>query len=76
MTLPSSSTTTGAVVGAAGFSFPLWDETLSVLTGANQILIAALGLVVLVLTARKLWIDTKIATRRLRDLEQQKDKPK
>ncbi|MEQ9634592.1 MAG: hypothetical protein RLW68_00760 [Devosia marina] len=61
-------TTLGTVTGTAGLTFPWWNEAVHFATGANQFLIALLGLIVLILTARKLWIDNQIAARRLRDL--------
>lgn len=66
-------TTLGAVTGTAGVTFPWWNELVHVATGANQFLIAVLGLVVLIFTARKLWIENQIASRKLRDLHGSKD---
>lgn len=62
-------TTLGAVTGSAGVTFPWWGDFVHTVTGANQFLVAILGLVVLILTARKLWIDNQIAARKLRDLD-------
>lgn len=59
----------GTTTGTAGITFPWWNDLIHAATGANQLLVAVLGLVVLVLTARKLWIENQIARRRLRDLE-------
>ena len=73
MNEPSTMPVGGLVAGGAGVTFPLWNETLSFLTGANQFLIALMGLVVLVLTARKLWLDNQYASRRLRELDKPPD---
>lgn len=64
---PSASTVAGVATGTAGLSFPWWGELLAVATGLNQFALAALGLIVLVLTARKLWLENRLAAKRLRD---------
>lgn len=69
MTTPDATTVAGFAVGTTGVTFPLWNDFVAWATGANQLLIAAGGFVVLVLTIRKLWIENKVAARRLRDLE-------
>lgn len=63
------SKTVGLVTGTAGATFPFWNEALIWLTGLNQTAVAILGLIVLILTARKIWLENKINSRRLRDLE-------
>lgn len=62
-------TTLGAVTGTAGITFPWWNEIVVFMTGANQFLIALLGLFILGLTARKLWMENQIAAQKLRDLQ-------
>lgn len=65
-------TTIGATTGTAGLTFPWWSDFVHVATGANQLLIAVLGLIVLILTARKLWLENQMASRRLRDLDRER----
>ena len=64
---PSASTIAGAVTGTAGVTFPLWHELVVWATGFNQFAIAILGLIVLILTARKLWLENRLAAKKLRD---------
>lgn len=64
---PSASTIAGAVAGTAGVTFPLWHELVVWATGLNQFAIAILGLIVLILTARKLWLENRLAAKKLRD---------
>lgn len=61
------STVAGAITGTAGLTFPLWHDVVVWATGLNQFLISLLGLVILILTARKLWLDNKLASKKLRD---------
>lgn len=61
----------GATTGTAGLTFPWWNDFVHVATGANQLLIAVLGLTVLLLTARKLWLENQMASRKLRDLDRE-----
>lgn len=63
-------TALGTVTGTAGITFPWWNDLVHAATGANQFLIAALGLIVLILTVRKLWMENQITSRRLRDLDE------
>lgn len=69
MSEPQASTITGAIAGTAGVTFPLWNDAVAWFSGANQVLVAFLGLIVLTLTALKLWTEYKLARRRLRDVE-------
>lgn len=64
-------TTIGATTGTAGLTFPWWSEFIHVATGINQLLIAILGLMVLILTARKLWLENRMTSRKLRDLDRE-----
>jgi hypothetical protein len=57
MSLPSPPTIVGATTGTAGVSFPWWGELLEAATGANQVLVALLGIIVLTLTAYKLVLE-------------------
>ena len=59
----------GAVVGTAGATFPLWNELVVLATGINQWVVAIGGFIVLVLTIRKLWMENRIAERKLRELD-------
>ncbi|MHA6731640.1 hypothetical protein [Devosia sp. A369] len=59
----------GTVTGAAGITFPWWNEFVHAATGANQAFVVVMGAIVLILTARKLWLKGKIASRKLRDLD-------
>jgi hypothetical protein len=68
MSLSNQDTTiVRAAVGTAGTTFPWWNSTLEMLGGAWPFVIQGGGLIVLVLTIRKLWIENKIASRRLKD---------
>lgn len=70
MSVPNSATNVvGAVVGTAGATFPLWNEVVVLATGVNQWVVAIGGLIVLVLTIRKLWMENRIAERRLREMD-------
>jgi hypothetical protein len=69
MSEPQASTIAGAVTGTAGVTFPIWNDAVVWFSGANQVLVAFLGVVVLALTALKLWTEYKLARRRLRDAE-------
>jgi len=59
MSEPQITTAAGLVTGSAGFTFPLWSETVALITGANQFLVSVLGLTVLILTVRKLWLENR-----------------
>lgn len=73
MSVPHSATNVvGAVVGTAGATFPLWNEVVVLATGVNQWVVAIGGLIVLVLTIRKLWMENRIAERRLREWDNPK----
>ena len=61
------STVAGLVTGTAGVTFPLWNELVAWATGFNQFASAILGLIVLILTARKLWLENRLAAKKLRD---------
>lgn len=69
MSEPQASTIAGAVTGTAGVTFPLWNDAVAWLTGINQGLVAVLGLIVLTLTALKMWAELQLARRKLRDAE-------
>ena len=69
MSEPNPTTIAGVAVGTASTTFPLWNEAVAWASGANQWVIAIGGLIVLVLTIRKLWIENKIASRRLKDMD-------
>jgi hypothetical protein len=69
MSEPHATTIAGAVTGTAGLTFPLWNDAVTWLTGANQVMVAIGGIIVLTLTALKLWTEYKLARRRLRDAE-------
>lgn len=69
MSEPQATTIAGAVTGTAGLTFPLWNDAVTWLTGANQVMVAIGGIIVLTLTALKLWTEYKLARRRLRDAE-------
>lgn len=62
-------TVIGTVTGTAGVTFPWWNEMVHAATGANQAFVAIMGAFVLILTARKLWLENQVAARRLRDLD-------
>jgi hypothetical protein len=59
----------GTITGTAGITFPWWSTVVDVATGANQLLVGMLGLVVLGLTVRKMWLESQIASRKLRELD-------
>lgn len=63
------STIVRLTTGTAATTFPFWGETIAIITGANQFLISLLGLLILYLTARKLWSEVKTAERKRRDAE-------
>lgn len=65
-------TALGTITGTAGITFPWWNEFIHAVTGANQAFVAIMGAFVLILTARKLWMENQIASRRLRDLDDSK----
>lgn len=67
MSEPHASTVVGAITGTAGLTFPMWNDLVVWATGVNQFLISLLGLAILILTARKLWLDNKLASKKLRD---------
>lgn len=69
MSEPQASTVAGAVTGTAGVTYPLWNDAVVWFAGANQVVVAFLGIVVLSLTALKLWTEYKLARRKLRDDE-------
>lgn len=69
MNTPDTTTVTGFAVGTTGVTFPLWGEFVAWVTGANQVFIVVGGFFVLVLTIRKLWLENKLASRRLREHE-------
>jgi len=71
MSEPQASTITGAVAGTAGVTFPLWNDAVVWFAGVNQVLVACLGLLVLTLTALKMWTELKVARRNLRNLEKE-----
>lgn len=56
-------------VGAAGVTFPFWNEAVSWATGINQFAVAILGLVVLGLTIYSLVQKIRIQHRQLKDGE-------
>ena len=56
-------------LGGAGASFPIWGQMIELATGLNTFVVSVLGLVVLVLTVRKLWIDSQIALHNLDRLD-------
>lgn len=74
--MPSKDIVLGASTGTAGVTYPWWSDFVSAATGANQLLVGALGVAVLILTLRKLWLEGKkaslereIASRRLREMD-------
>lgn len=67
MSEPQLSTATGIITGSAGVTFPLWAETVAIVTGANQFLVSVLGLTILILTARKLWLENRRLDRERRE---------
>lgn len=62
-------TAIGTITGTAGVTFPWWNDFIHAVTGANQAFVAIMGALVLILTARKLWMENQIASRKLRELE-------
>jgi len=58
-----------AALGATGFTFPWWSEIAQAVAGINTFLVSILGIIVLVLTARKLWLENRIAQHRLDEEE-------
>lgn len=62
-------TALGTVTGTAGVTFPWWNDFIHAATGANQLFVAIMGAFVLILTARKLWVENQLASRRLKDLD-------
>lgn len=69
MSEPQASTVVGIVTGTAATTFPIWADLVALFTGVNQLLVAGLGILVLMLTALKLWTELRLARRRLRDAE-------
>lgn len=69
MNEPQASTITGIATGTAGLTFPLWNDAVAWFAGVNQVLVALLGLLVLSLTALKLWTEYRVARQNLRDRE-------
>lgn len=61
------------ITGTAGTTFPSWNDLVHAVTGANQAFVVVMGAIVLILTAGKLWLEGKIASRKLRDLERNHD---
>lgn len=59
----------GTITGTAGITFPWWNDFVHAATGANQFAVATLGLAVLILTVRKVWLENQVASRRLRELD-------
>lgn len=54
-----------ATLGAGAVTFPLWNF----LSGANEVIIGIVGLVVLILTARIKWAELKIRNEELKKLQ-------
>jgi hypothetical protein len=72
MTDQHITTLAGISVGLPAVTFPAWSDTVAAISGVNQWLIAIGGLVVLILTIRKLLLENKIASRRLRDMDKER----
>lgn len=53
-------------VGAAGATFPFWNETVAWATGINQFAVAILGLIVLGLTIYSLVLKIRIQHRQIK----------
>lgn len=72
MSLPDTVSTAGRiVVGAGASTFPLWNDTLAFIGGVWPIVIQGLGLIVLVLTIRKLILENRRLDRdRRREIDQ------
>jgi hypothetical protein len=60
----------GLTAGSLGTTFPWWGQLLEAATSVNQVLVGTLGLIILILTLRKVWIEGQIASRRLRDMDE------
>lgn len=65
MSEPQATTIVGAVTGTAGATYPLWAW----FEASNSVIVSLLGIIVLVLTALKIYAELKLARRRLSDLD-------
>jgi hypothetical protein len=71
MSLSNNATTiAGATTGTAGITFPWWNSTVDALGGAWPLIIQAGGFIVIVLTIRKLILESRLASRRLREMDE------
>jgi len=64
---PMSNTAVAATTGTVALTFPAWGQFV---VPAHQITLAALGLVVLILTIRAKWLEIRIARETLRKLRE------
>jgi len=58
-------------LGGGALTFPWWGETVAVLLGANQFLLAIGGLIVVGFTAYNLYLRNKILREELKKSKQQ-----
>lgn len=71
MSLSNHATTAlGATTGTAGITFPYWwSSILDALGGAWPVVIQGGGFIVIVLTVRKLMLESRLASRRLKEMD-------
>lgn len=69
MTTPDAVDTARLAIGATATTFPLWSDAVAWFAGSYQVMVATGGLIVLTLTIRKLILENRIASRKLRDLD-------
>lgn len=67
MNLPNQATNAiGISVGAAGYTFPWWNDFVAFAIGANQFLIQLGGLLIIAVTLLKLGLEAAIAWQKFR----------
>ena len=73
MSLSNNFTTAaGAATGTAGITFPWWNSAIEAMGGAWPLVIQAGGFIVIVLTIRKLVLESRLASRRLREMDERR----
>jgi len=63
-------TVVGAATGTAGITFPWWNSAIEAMGGGWPIVVQAGGFIVIVLTIRKLILESRLASRRLREMDE------
>lgn len=76
MSLSNNVTTVaGAATGTAGITFPWWNSAIEAMGGAWPFVVQAGGFIVIVLTIRKLILESRLATRKLQEMDEKRPPP-